>query len=829
MCVSKNRTPVQASDSNYILGLLATTALVGVMLVSPAYAADVTSASPLLLAQASSAQATGGQARIAFNIPAQSLAAALSQFGRQSGLQVTAPGAMTAGLQSPGVSGEMMPGEALTRLLGGTGLSWRQSDAQTIILVEAPKSGATVLPAISVQGDKPLPPQAEIGNLMPEYPGGQAARGGKLGVLGNRDIMDTPFNQVSYTAKKIEDQHARVLSDVLVDHPSAQIMSSRGGSNVDLFSMRGFTYQSITFGGLPGILGSDNAMPELAERVEVLTGPSAMLNGTLGMGGTLNVIPKRAPEESLARLTPSYGSTGNLGGHADIAHRFGRDKELGVRFNGVYRDGETAVKDVFDQRSLASLGVDYRGERLRLAADLGYQEQDQQGVIPRIQVNGTAPVPKAPRSDRNPGAPWTYKDNQDKFAVLRGELDVTDNLTAYAAAGHHEWQRSFLNNRLTVTNANGDGTLRTVLSNFTEKTDSSEAGFRGRFDTGPVEHEFVVGGLISRTVSGVGETSPINSATNLYSPAATPEPNLALPQTKPYLDTELSSIVIADTLSVLDKRVQLTLGVRQQTVDATNFVYNNGAPNGTQSETLLSPSVALVVKPLENVSLYGNVIQGLEAGEVVPTGYTNTGTVFPPYKTKQYEAGIKFDWGGWTTTASVFQITRPSAIDDTSTTPSTRVIDGEQRNRGLELSILGEPLDGVRLLGGAMILDPELTKTQGGTNDGRRAPNSSELQLKLAGEWDMPFVPGLALTGRVIYVSEQYIDTSTRRLIPDWTRVDVGARYTFEGLKSPTGKPIVVRFNVDNVMDKDYWMSSNFSQLNLAAPRTFWLSTTFDF
>jgi hypothetical protein len=75
-----------------------------------------------------------------------------------------------------------------------------------------------------------------------------------------------------------------------------------------------------------------------------------------------------------------------------------------------------------------------------------------------------------------------------------------------------------------------------------------------------------------------------------------------------------------------------------------------------------------------------------------------------------------------------------------------------------------------------------------------------------APKWDLPFVPGLTLTGRAIYTGAQYIDTTyPRRMLPDWTRFDLGARYAFDNLRSPTAKPITIRFNVDNVLDTTYW------------------------
>lgn len=40
---------------------------------------------------------------------------------------------------------------------------------------------------------------ASAQGLPPAYAGGQVARGGRLGLLGNVDMMDTPFNATNYT------------------------------------------------------------------------------------------------------------------------------------------------------------------------------------------------------------------------------------------------------------------------------------------------------------------------------------------------------------------------------------------------------------------------------------------------------------------------------------------------------------------------------------------------------------------------------------------------------------------------------------------------------
>ena len=91
----------------------------------------------------------------------------------------------------------------------------------------------------------------------------------------------------------------------------------------------------------------------------------------------------------------------------------------------------------------------------------------------------------------------------------------------------------------------------------------------------------------------------------------------------------------------------------------------------------------------------------------------------------------------------------------------------------------------------------------------------------------MPLVQieGLTLTTRVIYTGEQYYDATNERELPDWVRWDLGARYVFEA----HGTPITVRANVENVLGEEYWSSSTGGYLSLGAPRTFLVSTSFNF
>jgi iron complex outermembrane receptor protein len=212
----------------------------------------------------------------------------------------------------------------------------------------------------------------------------------------------------------------------------------------------------------------------------------------------------------------------------------------------------------------------------------------------------------------------------------------------------------------------------------------------------------------------------------------------------------------------------------------------------------------------------------LTQGPQAPSAASNRGEIFAPVKSKQYEVGTKLDTGKFGATLSVFEISQPNGILD----PATLLygVEGEQRNRGVELSAFGEPATGVRVLAGATFIDGELTKTAGGLTDGNTAIGVPDIQANAGLEWDAPYLAGLTLTGRALYTSSQYLNVLNTQRIPDWTRLDLGARYRVQNAKTP----ITVRATVENVFDKAYWASTGGGYLTLGAPLSVLLSVSVD-
>ncbi|WP_244528291.1 TonB-dependent siderophore receptor [Tardiphaga sp. OK245] len=703
----------------------------------------------------------------------------------------------------------------------------------------APRRNAAVTPRATprpVERRTPATPATGmIGSLPPAYAGGQVASGAQVGLLGNRGVMDTPFNQTSYTAKTIQDQQARKLDDVFANDPSVTVTVPRL-SGFDRVNIRGFSVGSEGYGinGLYGIASSFSlASLGAFERVEVLKGPAALLNGMPpsggGVGGSVNLVTKRAGEVPFAQLTNTYSSISNFGTHLDVGQRFGEFKEFGVRFNGTYKGGSTELAYQSQEVGSAFLGLDYRGENVRLSADIGYEHNRVTAMTRFVDIAGLPSVPAAPDARANYMPSWGFWDSESRYAIVQGEVDITDNLTAYAQAGVGTSNTRYLYSDIRVTSLDGEFNGLSRRNNQRHERTAAQVGLRANVDTGPINHAINVNaGASEADVALINVSGATNFFSNLYNPRSGPVSirDVGAPRTTSLFD--LTSVGIADTMSVWNGRIQLTAGVRHQYVESESFAMGTGVRSGGYESSATTPAYALVIKPLENVSVYANYIEALEAGTVVGAGYANTGAVLPPYRTTQHEMGVKVDWGRITTTVSAFDIMKPIQRVERSGTLPVLTQSGESRNRGVEINTFGEVTDGVRLLGGVMFIDARQQKTENATYDGKHTFNVPDTQFTLGGEWDVPFVSGLTLTGRALYTGSYWSDQANTVYGPSWTRYDAGARYTFA---SPwNAKPIVVRFSVENLLDTNYWQAStNDGYIILAAPRTYMVSTTFNF
>ena len=772
---------------------------------------------------------------VAFDIPAQDLNAALLAFAGRAGLQIFYDVQRVQGLRSAALVGSFAPQQGLTQLLSGTGITFRFTGPNTVSLdvpaVSGPGAsgtGAMQLDPVKVQGQD-VPPQAMIDNLPPAYAGGQVARGGQVGLLGNRDFMDTPFDMTTYTSQKIADQQAATVADVVNTDPAVRVTSPMNGM-LDAFYIRGFpiaegNFGEIAFDGVYGVAPNYRVFTDYVERIDVIAGPTAMLFGMApnsSVGGSINIVPKRAGAD-LTRVAAEYTGLSQLGARLDYARRFGDNREYGLRFNGGAYSGNTQINNQARQALVGALAFDFRGERFRATVDVVSQYESFTAPLRPFLVAAGVAMPAAPNGSSNVTQTWEWSQVADQSLLVRAEYDILENLTFFADIGGGLTQVNRLFGTPTITNAAGSTTSTPGYFKFNVDRLTYDAGLRGSFDTGPVRHSVALQASRYHDWLYRGSVNaPSAVLSNIYSPIAQPGQNVPAPTQVPKISqSTLGGIALADTLSVFDKRVQLTVGLRWQQIASDNFAAT-GAVTSAFNQSVVSPMAGLVVKPWDNVALYANYIQGLSKGDVAPAAASNAGEVLAPYVAQQFEVGAKVDFGKFATTLSLFQIQKPFAqLVNTVFTAS-----GQQTNRGLEVKVFGELMPALRVLGGVALLDARLSSTGNVATNGNVAIGAPVFKGTLNVEWDTPFVQGLTLGAGVITTSSQYVNAVNTQSIPTWTTLGLDARYRM----TLGDKPVTFRGAVQNVFDNSYWFGvASYGAVAQGLPRTFLFSATVDF
>ncbi|MBI6749898.1 TonB-dependent receptor [Pseudomonas syringae] len=781
------------------------------------------SSSPLFIS-ASWADTSG---RRAYEVPAGSLSAALTRFAGQAGVNLSVDPALVNGRNSSGLSGEFAVEEGFARLLQGSGLQLMPVGEQAYTLIPAPESASAglQLAPTSIVGDSGVTDGQE-------YAGGQVARKGSQGMLGSRDFMETPFSMTTYTKDAVKNQQARTLGDLIASDPSVRATNPAGG-RYEQFTIRGLSLfnSDVSYNGLYGILPTYTIDMEMAERVDILKGPSQLINGISprgSVGGGINVVPKRATDKPITELTTSYASKGQVGAAVDVARRFGEDDKFGIRFNGVKQSGDTEWDHQSVDRDMAVLGLDFRGDRLRLSTDIGHTERDTDAPQERVQVGANAKVPNANDVRDNYAQSWSKARTKDTFGAVNAEYDLSDSVMLYGGVGARKSNHDFLRHAVSVTNDAGDFSVQPRDFTRDENVRTATAGARSWFTTGPVSHEVNLAASYFYMDFENGGARYAAAPSNLYNPVDTPTPsNPTRTDSKVYTENRFSGVALTDTLGFFEDRLLLTLGARWQRVKVDDWT-DDVKGDTAYDEEKVSPSGGILYKVTDDFSVYANYMEGLSQGKIAPSTSVNEDQIFPPFVSRQVEVGAKYDLGSFAFTASVFRIKQPAY--DTNTTSRVFGPNGKRRNDGVELTMFGEPMKGFRLLGGVMYIDSELTNTVNGTFDGNRAPATPKYNVNLGAEWDVPGVNGLTLTGRGIYTGSQYLDQANSKSIDSSERFDVGARYAFK----VDQKDITLRANVENVMNKYYWSSAGASDdsepgLTLSTPRTYLLSATVGF
>jgi len=658
-----------------------------------------------------------------------------------------------------------------------------------------------------------------------QYSEDRVSTGGRLGVLGKVDAYEAPFSLLRLNKKTLQDEQVDSISDIASMDAGVQTFMGYGNFS-EQFQIRGFDLygEDIAYGGMYGVVPRQIVLTDIAESIEILKGASAFANGVApggsGVGGSINIEPKYAGDENETQVGLSYQNNTYLSAQVDSSRRFGAKDALGVRISGVFGQGSTAIEDESRANGSAYLGLDYETDSSHTFFNTGYQKTDIDEGRSTVYIGaGLADIPDAPDSDTNYKTDWTYFEAENLFGILRHEQNLTDNWLGYVAIGGNQTSEMGAYSSPTLTSTDGSATVSRLDVAYEAQSITGQLGLEGQFTTGSMVHQLNLGysGLVREFGFGSAWSSDSSKLNiNIYDPA-----NLAHldtdngPVGTPDLDdkTTAHGLALSDSIDAFDGLINATLGLRYQQIKTSSGddEYDGDA---------LSPVVGVSYHPTDVWTVYGNYVEALQEGETAPSGADNAGDNIGLKRSRQFEVGAKVEGQQLGATLSLYHIQQPSAFENDDDDYGYH---GEQRSRGLELSIYGDPIDRLHILSSLALTEAVLTETDSGSNEGNQVVGAPKYSVVLGANYDL--TAQFNLSSRLIHTGPQYADNANKLELDSWTRLDMGASYD----TAVASLPLTVQANIENVTNADYWASAAGGYLTQGAPLTAKLSGTVSF
>ncbi len=334
-------------------------------------------------------------------------------------------------------------------------------------------------------------------------------------------IAETPRSVSIISADEFNERGALTISNAL--NYTAGVTSNAFGfaTRGDFTSIRGLDapeYQDnlqVLFGFY------NNARTDVytLEQVEVLKGPASVLYGQAAPGGIVSTISKIASKDRQQKeLTLTAGSHDRLQASIDTGFDLSGDGRWTGRFVGIARDSETQVNLVDDDAIVLAPSITYENDTTTLSALVNYTRREGDTSAQFLPLAATAcgsnnvSISEANVCSFTSGQtvdPSVYVgdpnfnqyDSEATTFSLFATHQFNDALSFEVTARYRENEADYNQTWISFL---GDGTARifpdgtAIARSWSSAPGTSEqfafdARLRGRFNTGAIEHELLLG------------------------------------------------------------------------------------------------------------------------------------------------------------------------------------------------------------------------------------------------------------------------------------------------------------------------------------------------
>jgi catecholate siderophore receptor len=686
----------------------------------------------------------------------------------------------------------------------------------------------------------------------------QAARTGTSGVYANSTsaatktntpLVNIPQTVNVLTREFITDQSFQSLTEATRYVPGVAIHQGEG--NRDELVIRGVDSSANFY--VNGFRDDVQYFRDLynTQTLEVLKGPSALIYGRGAGGGLVNRTLKEADGTHVYQAAMQTGSYGDRRVALDAGQAV--NENVAVRLNAFYEGSDTfrdfghleryginptvTLKPTDDTKIKLSYEF-YHDFRL---ADRGNPSQGLPGGATRF--NPTTPF--APNGDLttffgDPFYNYAKVEVQTGMAVI--EHDFGNGLTVRNGSIYADYNRSYQNVYPGGTGAPasaGGGAVtpdQTQLSlnayqNYTPRENVfNQTDFVYKTATGPVLHTVAFGTEFGRQ-TGLSQRNtgqfPANGGLP-YVIVNPLDPTYFGPVTFNHIASDanskyrlnIASGYVQDQIEAT-RWLQFLLGARYDNFDLTALDLNT-AITRDRVDNFISPRAAVIVKPMDTLSLYTAWSVSYLPASGDQFNALNPGTVIlEPQRFESTEVGTKWNINPKLLfTAAAYQILRANVPINVGNGLS--IAGGANKIRGFETALTGYITPEWQAVLGYAYTDARIANnlTAPGVSPPIVAGNRVQLvpynQLSLWNKYQINPTWGAALG--VIYFSDSFASSDDSMRLPGFVRFDAA-------IYAKIDETWRVQFNVENIFNKGYWATADGdNNISPGQPRTFRLT-----
>lgn len=648
-----------------------------------------------------------------FEIPAQSLDAALAAFSAVTRVQVLVSADVTQGVQSSGLRGSYAKDEALARLLAGTGLQATYIDSDSVTVERRLASGSALeLGATNVSAQRLGTTTEGTGS----YTTGLVTLG-----RGEQKLKDIPQSVSVMTRQQMDDQNTTKLSEVVKRTPGLTATKSPG-PGMFIYS-RGFEVGTLQYDGVPiprntyalGSYLTENMA--IYDRVETLRGPAALLQGANSPGGTMNLVRKRGQQAPTVTLTGKAGSWDHYGTQVDAGGPLNAEGTLRGRAVVDYDTTNSFVDYAggWNQTVYAAVDYDFTPD-----TTVGFGISNQKGhsrpnfmSLPRYASGADIGLPRSTFV----GADWNRNVNNQTmvFADLEHRFNDDWKLKAAAISTSEHNDATYQATWDEIPDPGTTGNVRYVdwVTDFNTESRGLDVFVNGKFEVLNFEQELVLGANYSKlTTDDLYARDATDGADifNIDHHRVQRDKNELLADgsgAKSWYDIRQKGIYGTWRVKLLDP-LTLILGARTSWYDFSykdqsgfQGAYSPVSESTTQTTGRVTPYAGLVYALNDQWSAYASYADAFEP----QTNITVSGTMLKPIEGANYELGIKGELadGRLNTAFAVFRYDQENrAAQDLQGGMNCNgwycsVASGKVRSQGFEAELSGELLPGLQL------------------------------------------------------------------------------------------------------------------------------------